>query len=246
MSSLTPAAEGVERGTRGRARVTGDPAAAQQGLGVVMDRPARRDDHSVGVAQQVFGDHTAWRRGVRPSLEDHQVQLTRSELREPFRLVDLGDRRDDRGLGDRQVDHRRADEPAQHRREPTDAHRSAALPAERHGGALSLRQDLGHALALLGQRLAGRGQRETAPATAPRAVDEAQARLRFEPRQVLGHRRRSQVQRPRGGKDAAGALDGAQDEQAMGVHLHSVALNHTRMKVNFRHAGKWLQLTPWC
>ena len=93
--------DGVERGTRGRALVTGDPAAAQQCLGIVVDRPARRDDDSVGVAQQVFGDHAARRRGIRPPLEDDQVQLAGAQLREPVRFADLGHRRDDRGLGDR-------------------------------------------------------------------------------------------------------------------------------------------------
>ena len=163
----------------------------------------------------------------------------------PVGFADLGHRRDDRRLGDRQIDDRRADEPAQHGGEPADTHGPAALATERHGGALGLGEDLGDALALLGQSLPGRGQREAAPATALCAVDKAEAGLSLEPRQMLRHRRRAQVQRPRGGKHAAGALHGAQDEQAVGVEPHSVKLNQKCRESQFHKNSGAATTVAW-
>jgi hypothetical protein len=51
---------------------------------------------------------------------------------------------------------------------------------------------------------------------------------------VLRHRRRAQIQRPRGGEDAAGAADRAQHEQAMGIDPHSVKLNHKSHQSQFQ------------
>ena len=109
----------------GGALVPGDPAAAKQGVGVVVDGPAGGDDDAVGVAEEVVGAHAVGRRSARASFEDHEVQLAGAQLGEAVRFADLGHGRDDRGLGDRQVDDGRADEPAQHGREAADAHRSA-------------------------------------------------------------------------------------------------------------------------
>ena len=201
-----------------------------------MDGPTGRDDDSVCVAQQVVGDHAAWRHGLWPSLEDDQVKLpARSCASALFRRLGHVGTMEGSAIA---KSTRRADEPAQHR----ENRRCAQVRCARHGAPWRRARPppaLGDALALLSQRQRLRSTRD-APATAPRAVDEAQA---VPPRAVSGAGTppTDSGTAPRGGKDAPARWTAA-GRAGDGLDSFTQTEPEDRSKVNFVYGLYELEL----
>jgi hypothetical protein len=82
------------------------------------------------------------------------------------------------------------------------------------------RQYLREVPGVVGEHAAGGGQPGGAPAPEPGPVQQGHPGLGLQPRDVLGHRGRCEVQHGRGSEDAAGAGDGPEHGEPPRVDWH--------------------------
>jgi hypothetical protein len=98
--------------------------------------------------------------------------------------------------------------------------RTGDLPGELGEVAVGGRQYLRQAPGVVGEQAAGGGQPGGAPPPEPGPVQQGDPRLGLQPRDVLGHRGRREVQHGRGGEDAAGVGDGPEHGEPPWVDWH--------------------------
>jgi hypothetical protein len=205
--------QGMVTGGAGRPGHPGPPGQVGQAAGLSL--PVRRDDQEVGVEGQVAqaeaGLGGCGTGGV--VLGDHDVQVAEAQIGHGRRPVAFGDDGLDSRAHGGEIAQRGADQRAHDALEGRDPHRAGRLADQLGQVPLCLADLGGDALAVGCQQPPGRGQ----PDLLARAVDEAGTGLPLQGQQLLGDRRRAQVQRAGGGDDAAVHGDCLQHAQPAGI-----------------------------
>ncbi|HEX5303997.1 MAG TPA: hypothetical protein VFW50_44095 [Streptosporangiaceae bacterium] len=191
--------QGVVTGGAGRPGHPGPPGQVGQAAGLSL--PVRRDDQEIGVegevAQAEAGLGGRGTGGV--VLGDHDVQVAEAQIGHGSRPIAFGDDGlDSRARGD-EIAQRGADQRTHDALEGRDPHRAGRLAGQLGQVPFCLADLGGDALAVGCQQPPGRGQ----PYLPARSVDEAGTGLPLQGQQLLGDRRRAQVQRAGGGGDTA-------------------------------------------
>jgi hypothetical protein len=141
------------------------------------------------------------------------VQVTEAQFRYGGRTVEFGDDGPDGWVGGREGALGGADQRAHDALEGRDPHRACRLAGQLGQVAFGRAQLRGDALAMASQQPSGRGQRHL-PAG---AVDEAGSGFPFQGQQLLGNRRRGQVQRA--GRGCHAAVHGDRLEHAQPARI---------------------------
>jgi hypothetical protein len=206
-------AQGVVAGGAGRPGHPWPPGQVAQAAHGEL--PVGRDDQEIRVEGQ--GAQAEARLGKRGALcvvlGEHDVQVAEAELGYGSRPVTFGDDRLDGRASGSEGAQGGSDQRAHDALEGRDPYRAHRLAGQFGQVSFCLAELGGDALAVGGQQPPGRRQ----PDLPARAVDEAGAGLPFQGQQLLGDRRRGQVQRAGGAGNATVHGDCLQHAQPAGI-----------------------------